>query len=307
MMRVGCNTGAGRTAIDDPRQLTVAESIAQLHEAGFASIDLGLSDVESPDNLLFAEDWERKVEELGELAAKLGIRFSQLHVPFVCNSDPDRDKRFRNTEFISRFEEGVRRAYIAGGRLGIPWAVAHPLTPADIAGDTEKCREYNHEYYDRFVELGISHGVGTAFENMIRNLHIPTGMKVRYCADCEELIGLVDSFCDPKVGVCWDTGHANITGLNQCEALSAVGKRLKVVHLNDNFEVGDHHLAPFVATVDWRGVIQTMASIGYEGEINLEISGYLKHSVRGIQSAMLKSAYASGDQLRRMFSEAAGK
>lgn len=306
-MKRGCNTETGRKALNDQKKLTVVETITRLHGAGFETIDLGLYDIEAEDCLLFDENWERKVDELGELAAKLGVEFSQLHIPFHRNSAPERDKRFQNPEFQTRFEEGIRRAYLAGGRLGIPWAVAHPLTPMDCAGDVNACEKRNHEYYDRFVELGIKHGVGTAFENMIRNLHIPTGMKVRYCADYEELIGFVDSFADPMVQICWDTGHANIAGLNQCEALSAVGKRLKVVHLNDNFAVGDHHLAPFVATIDWQGVMRTMAESGYEGVMNLEIPGYLKAATREVQDALLTSAYASAEQLCKLFEEAAGK
>jgi len=47
-----------------------------------------------------------------------------------------------------------------------------------------------------------------------------------------------------------------------------------------------------------------MAEIGYEGALNLEIGGYLKHSTREIQNALLNSAKASVSRLRTMFDEA---
>jgi len=304
-MRVGCNTI--RVALDEPNKRTLEETIIGIKEAGFESVDLGLGSVEEEDWFLFADDWERRVDELGELAAKLGIIYSQLHIPFASRGDNAKDKRFRQPGFRERFEEGTRLAYLAGARLGIPWAVAHPISPGEIAGDVEACMRANHEFYDRFVELGIQHGIGTAFENMIRNTHTPNGLKVRYCADYEELIEFVDSYNDPMVQICLDTGHANISGLNLADTVHAMGSRLKVVHFNDNFVVGDHHVAPLTGTIDWKRLIRAMADVGYEGVLNLEIGGYLKRATREMQKHLMKAAYVSGDYLRQMFYAAQGK
>ena len=78
-------------------------------------------------------------------------------------------------------------------------------------------------------------------------------------------------------GICYDTGHANITGKDHYPEILAYGKHLKVLHLHDTDGVHDNHLIPYTGryldrqATDWEGILKALAVIGYEGSLNFEI------------------------------------
>jgi sugar phosphate isomerase/epimerase len=74
------------------------------------------------------------------------------------------------------------------------------------------------------------------------------------------------------MGICWDFGHANISGVPQSEGLAYVGKRLKVIHVNDNGGIEDEHILPFTGNVDWRDAMHGLALAEYEGLFNFELN-----------------------------------
>ena len=91
----------------------------------------------------------------------------------------------------------------------------------------------------------------------------------RYCQTAEELCRVADTL---GFAVCWDFGHAHISGLKQSEALAYVGKRLKVLHVNDNVADDDIHLPPFFGTLDWKDAMQGLAATGFDGLFNYEVA-----------------------------------
>lgn len=300
-MRCGCNTNTGMTAIDDNKSMSVCETVKRFHEAGFESIDLGTTKIESQGFFLLADDWEKKIDEIGEAVAKYGMIISQLHLPYHQKGSPEVDPRFCKPGFDETFLLVMERAYIAGGRLGIPWAVAHVQSPVNANGDAKKSAAVNHAFYDKWVEFGIKNGIGTAFENMLHRTQPGKPACLRYGSHYRDLIEFVDSYNDPMVQICWDFGHANVAGFDQCVALREVGKRLKCVHMNDNFGAGDNHVPPFIGNVPWREIIPVLAEIGYEGEFSLEIGNYLARTPRATQDALLRGAFACANRAREMF------
>ncbi len=294
-----------RSSSEDNYQGGMLESVKKLHDVGFQAIDLGFGSVGEPGYILEGDDWERKVDELANEAAKYGMSFSQLHMPSYKKGSEAADARFKRPGFKGLFDQSMERALIAGGKLGIPWAVAHCLNPKESGGDPDIAAKINHEYYDRYVECGIKHGVGFAFENMVQNSD--GGGKWRYTGHYHELIDYVDSFNDPMVGICWDFGHANITGFDQCTALRKVGRRLKCLHIDDNFGNSDHHLIPFTGMIDWHKIMPVLAEIGYEGECNLEVQNHFKRMPRHLHGEMAKYAFEVCDYLRKLVADAAKK
>lgn len=125
-------------------------------------------------------------------------------------------------------------------------------------------------YLAPYIEAAKKAGVKVAVENMI-----DFGRRHRrYCGgDIYELIDLVETIHDPDVGICIDTGHANISGMQPGDAIRAVGKHLFAVHINDNHsKLGqDEHLLPFFGDIDWKNVMQALADVGYAGHLTYEI------------------------------------
>ncbi len=300
-MQAGTDTGVFRAAAGDPNLLEETEVLRRLHEIGFRRADLSMFPIYRPEYFLCQDDWQKRVDEIAETAAKLGMKFSQIHVPFVRRGVRETDADFQKPGYAEHYDECMRRAYIAGGMVGAPWAVAH-CDNYPLCYDREASMAGNHAYYDRYVELGIRHGIGTCFENMIQHGKPPVHM--RFTARYDDLIEFVDSFHDPMVRICWDFGHANLTGLDQAAALRKVGKRLACLHVNDNYGTGDHHVIPFVGTVDWLSVIPVLAEIGYEGECSLEVGPSIQRAPRQVQNTVARAAYEAAGAVCRLFDEA---
>ena len=53
------------------------------------------------------------------------------------------------------------------------------------------------------------------------------------------------------VGICWDVGHANISGYKQSEQMQIMKGKIDVLHIHDNGGKGqkDAHMLPFDGTV----------------------------------------------------------
>ena len=65
------------------------------------------------------------------------------------------------------------------------------------------------------------------------------------------------------VGVCYDSGHGNITG-NGLDELESMKGRLISMHLHDNDSTGDQHKLPFTESIDWRRLARIIASSSYQ-------------------------------------------
>ncbi|MDD6142253.1 MAG: hypothetical protein PUD16_01990 [bacterium] len=50
-----------------------------------------------------------------------------------------------------------------------------------------------------------------------------------------------------------------------------VGKRLKMLHVNDHFGTQDVHLAPWQGNIDWEDAVQGLAATGFDGLLNYEL------------------------------------
>ena len=84
-----------------------------------------------------------------------------------------------------------------------------------------------------------------------------------------DAVALCDAVSHPRVGLLWDTFHANIEEKNLAGALRLGGAHIKHVHTceNDRGIPGSGH-------VDWPGVFEALAAIGYDGWLTIESFGF---------------------------------
>ena len=87
-------------------------------------------------------------------------------------------------------------------------------------------------------------------------------------------------------------------GLRQSRALRAMGKRLKVLHINDNHAgFRDEHVLPYMGDIDWDDVVQGLTDIGYDGALNYETGNVSANAYGTLQIEYVKMAYRSGQFL----------
>lgn len=246
------------------------EVIPRLAAAGYDGLDFNFLD------LLDRLDWfdegtaDRWLDQLAAAARAAGLVWVQAHGPmFNMFGDTPRDHRLRAL---------CVPCLRACGRLGVPWMVLHPdvfAGPFDAA-HRRAILDGNLAFFRGLLPECEKHRVGLALENIFDDAARDAGRNAGrwYGAVPDELCELLDAFQHPLVGACWDTGHARIMNLDQRAAIAALGRRLKVLHVQENDGLNDDHQLPFTngpRGVDWSAVTAGLRAARYEGAFTYEV------------------------------------
>ena len=96
---------------------------------------------------------------------------------------------------------------------------------------------------------------------------------------------LFDRYPEEFLGLCYDTGHANMVWREQApEILGRYAHRLYAVHIHDNNGMEDLHQLPFspignkegMTSVNWGGFIKGLRKIKYDKVLNFETAPVLR-------------------------------
>lgn len=111
------------------------------------------------------------------------------------------------------------------------------------------------------VEIGESPDFVMALENLNfgEDFHKISSMKK-----------LMDRISDRRVGICLDTGHANLQG-DVTAAIRTLGSKIFSWHVSDNDGKNDMHAVPFSGTINWPDLLATACETGYRGPLVLEL------------------------------------
>ncbi|MCS7252711.1 MAG: sugar phosphate isomerase/epimerase [Armatimonadota bacterium] len=276
----------------DPKRVTPEMAIERLAKAGFEALDFNFCDWLFDGSPFTGNEWAKWIDGIGRKAKSVGIPITQSHGP-IFNKFAD-DERTRWLTHMSH------RSIEAAGMLGAQWIVFEPET---ISGAFDEAhiaylRQRNLDWFAELLKTAEKAGVGIALENNA-DAFLRRERKIRrhYCSVPAELIDLVDAFNHPLIGICWDTGHANIQQLDQPAALRAIGKRLKALHIQDNDGLHDQHVLPFFGTIDWRPIVDALREIEYEGDFTYEVHNSVRPLPDELRDAALKLAVSIGRYL----------
>jgi sugar phosphate isomerase/epimerase len=87
------------------------------------------------------------------------------------------------------------------------------------------------------------------------------------------LSALARVFPDESIGLCLDTRHSEVNGVDVRSELDSAGPRLLSVHAKNNEVRADIHASPVQGVLDWAAVEAGFRAIGYQGCRVLEVSG----------------------------------
>jgi sugar phosphate isomerase/epimerase len=212
-------------------------SYAEVAEAGFKSVVLGVQ--RGQLDLRVRED----ALEAGLILERLGLQAPACHGldtgPGGLN-DPDDEARTA----LVRAHAGLMAN---AAELGARTYVLHigPLLPDEPRDASwERVRRCVDELAPRAEALGIALGL----ENGLPD----------YVMTNEELPAFVAEYGHPAVGICYDSGHAHVTG-DAPAVLAAFAPYVVTVHLHDNDGATDQHLIPGQGTMDWRPLVEALA------------------------------------------------
>jgi len=249
----------------------LSEIVRFYEGTGFRSLDLNLYTCIFAGSPFLDDRWKKWTDDGGNAASELNIDFSQAHAPT--------GNLHGSGEEFDVFLGATIRSIEACARLGIPNIIVHPQ---DIGGYPS--REYRHlnlqrnrDFFEKLFPTMEKTGVYVLIENSC-DRHAPTqGENIRhFSSTAAEMLDLADYINHPLLQICWDTGHANVQGVDQYKSIMELGNRLRGVHIADNYGDMDSHVAPFQGTTNIDAVMQGLLDSGYQGNFTFEASNILR-------------------------------
>lgn len=226
--------------------------------AGFRYISVNFTEVLEKT----ADEWERLTENIQRILGENGLECVQTHPYFY-------DLTVSSEMIEDKYEFAIKQAIIASGKLGALWCALHPRTSITSGYFVSKSFEDNKKTFSQYLECAVKNNTGIAAENLPI---FPCWSPARpfYSSNYEDLCNLVDSFNDKSMGICWDTGHANLMHFDQADAIKFLGGRIKCTHIHNNYQNEDNHFPPDNGNIDWEKVMAAFYAIGYDGPLTLE-------------------------------------
>lgn len=289
------------------------EGFHLVRQAGFSCVDFSLNEyllnLDIYDNTLnnfFDADMaelKRFFTPHVEGATRAGIKIHQVHMPYPIYV-PNGDKALNSYLWHSVAPKSMELCHF----LGAKYIVVHNLKLARLLGSESKEWEQTEYFLDSIAPIAKKLGLIICIENLYDS--VGGGLIEGSCCNAHlaaERIDLMNERYGAEVlGFCFDTGHANIVGIDFEDFLTTLGHRLKVLHIHDNDGVRDLHQIPYTFTrtrenavsTDWNGFLRGLKLINYQGVLSFETAPVLT----AFPEAMRFEALSFIAQIGRYFS-----
>ncbi len=232
-----------------------ADSLRALAEAGFTNV---MWCHHWCDDFLYGRD---ELAYLKKLFRDYGLALSDIHgtqgVEKCWNSTVEYRRR-AGVELVANRVEMLREL---GGDGTIMMHAPCFSIDADDAARTNVRAQYEAllRSIDELMPLLEEAGTAISIENMwLDNWELIEDLLSRYPAE--------------RLGICYDSGHANAARNKRMASLDRNKGRLIALHLDDNDGTGDQHQPPFYGTVDWDRLAKIIATSSYKRPLSFELS-----------------------------------
>src|SRR5579883_1090587 len=178
-----------------------------------------------------------------------------LHLPFVENVGPTQRVWISVLEPERRYREAaideVKRCLELADHVQLDYLVMHLGNPKESF--TPLAFEYA---YAAIAQIRKFCGVDVMLENIPNEIST-----LERIAEFKRVSDL------PDVGICYDTGHGHIQGIE------SGFENIRTTHVHDNNGEKDEHLWPFEGTLDWPALIEKLFLANYKGPFMFEARG----------------------------------
>lgn len=266
------------------------EGFAILKRAGFSCADFSLNGYLLNTSLYKSElndFFDKTIQELEQFftphklgAQAAGITINQMHMPYPIYL-PGADRELN--DYL--WGHVAPKSMAVCAFLGCPYIVIHGFKLAHFLGTEELEWQETAKFIDSIAPIAKEMGITICIENLYDSLggHFVEGP----CCDAEKAVDRIDYFNDKYgaevLGFCFDTGHANIVGIDFEKFVTTLGSRLKALHIHDNDGASDLHQIPFTFTKtrdnlpssDWDGFIRGLKKIHFDKVLSFETAPVL--------------------------------
>ncbi len=243
------------------------------------------------DNFVFGDAMIRKalqepeyLDFLRNLTKRMGVKFVAMHSPFGAHDDLNNPETETRPAMLERHIRAMEIAKEFGSQTYTIHVGAYHY--CHLNTDMDLLRKFAVESLETLVPAAEKIGIVIAVEN---SFEAPNAVR--------EVLPLVEHFGGhPNLGVCYDTGHANIMApapwkkLDQYpdwmhknwhnefryedNAIEKLQKHIVTTHIHDNSGYTDHHGMPFDGTIDWNELMPKLRNCPRMMEYQTEVTMY---------------------------------
>lgn len=284
MMQIGVQT---KNVVNDS---CPEEGFSILRHTGFSCADFSLNSYLLNTSLYQSElneFYDKSVQELEKYftphkfgAKAAGITINQMHMPYPVYVP--RAKKELN-DYL--WKEVAPKSMKVCAFFGCPYIVIHGLKLAHFLGSEDEEWKHTEQFIESIAPLAKELGITICIENLYDSIngHLIEGP----CCDVKKAVERIDRINDryhkEVLGFCFDTGHANLVGIDFENFITELGHRLKVLHIHDNDGAADLHQIPFtfartrenLSSTDWNGFIQGLRNIKFNNVLSFETAPVL--------------------------------
>ncbi len=266
------------------------EGFAVVRRTGFSCVDFSLNRYLRNSNIYKSEInhfFSQSIQELEmhfsshKLAAEREqIFINQMHMPYPIYMPNG------SNELNGYLREVVAPKSLAVcAFFGCPYIVLHGYKTVQYVGSEEKEWDQTERLINFLAPMAKEMGITLCIENLYSNVggHIVGGSCCNAAKLTERIDRINEKYHAEVLGFCFDTGHANLVGIDFENFMTKLGHRLKVLHIHDNDGKGDLHQIPFTFTLnrenepstDWEAFIKGICNIRFDKVLSFETAPVL--------------------------------
>lgn len=237
------------------------DTYIKLKRHGFSCSDFDMSNTDSEIYTLPQADSDKLLIKEKKLAEKAGIEISQVHGPWRWpvqdSTEEDRAER------MEKMKKSIRATYVLGCKN---WVI-HPIMPYGIEdANTDAAQstwDMNIAFMRELLQTAKEYDITICLENMpMLNFSI---------SKPEDILRFAEEINDENFKICLDTGHVSVfKELSLYHEVLRLGKKIRTLHVHDNRNSLDLHMAPYYGIINWDEFALALKEIGFNGSFSLE-------------------------------------
>ena len=308
MLQIGVQT---KNIVDDNDPVT---GFGIMKEVGFSCGDFSLNQYLS-NTMLYEQEpnhfFDQSIQELEyyfsrykEGTRAVGIHINQMHMHYPVYVP-------RGSRELNEYLQNVvaRKSMEICAFFNCPHIVIHGFKLARYLGSEEAEWERTESFLNSLAPMAKEMNITMCIENLYDGVggHLVEGPCCHAKKAAERIDRMNDRYGAQVLGFCFDTGHANLVGIDFEDFIKTLDYRLKVLHIHDNDGIGDLHQMPFTftrsrentASTDWEGFIRGLRAIGYQGVLSFETAPVLTAFPEEMKKDVLKLIVRVGEYFGR--------
>lgn len=206
---------------------------------------------------------KQHVREIAEWFRTSGVPLHSVHAPLYSDYEWGRSGspplNIASADRAARIEamDEIKRAIELAEQIPFRFLVQHVGLPNESFDDRKfEAAMTSVEHLRAFAK---PLGVRVLVENIPNELSTP-----------DRLVEFIRVTHFDDIGVCFDTGHANMMG-DVASAFETVRKHVYSTHVHDNDREKDSHLWPGAGTIDWKSTLELLSQAPNKPPLLLEI------------------------------------